>query len=114
MRKLLEKGSYDFTFSDNTVPTTEAHEAMVHKTASPQILRLNPLTKANAAERLAAKKEREARPVQLQAPSQIRLGLADNVMRISARPIRLAADPQKHVRADSMGDVLVKGHYLLQ
>ena len=116
-RKFLEQGSYDFSFSDNTIPTSEAHETVVRKANKAQILHLVPnAATVEASQRLAAKKQAvEQHPRHLQGvrASRIHLGLGDDVVNVE-KARRVAALPQKRVRADDMQDKLVKGQYPLQ
>lgn len=110
-RTFLEQGSYDFTFGDKVEAATNAHETMVQKASSAQILHLVP-AKTAAAQRLAA--IAAARPKHLQGGSFIHLGLGDNVVKVTRESRKISVVPQKNVRADPLTDVIVKVDYQLQ
>jgi hypothetical protein len=116
VRKMLEKGDYDFAFGDARVPSagTGGHETMVNKAPAAQSLHLVPKTKALAAFRLAAKHAAAARPRHLQGGATIHLGLRDDVVTVDETPRREEAALQKKVRADPLTDDIVHGHYQIQ
>lgn len=115
-RKFLDQGAYDFSFTDNSVPSAETGETMVHKAPPSQILHLSSSTslKADAAARLAAKKARLERPRHLQGRSQIRLGLGDDKVLVGTAVRDVGVPRQTEVRADPLSDVVVQAHYPLQ
>lgn len=108
----MEQGAYDFSFSDNAVPSAETGETMVHMMhkARPQMLYT-----AGALSRLATKKAREERPRHLQGRSELHLwGLQDHVVHVDTAVKDVGVLRPNEVRADPLHDVIAQAHYTLQ
>jgi hypothetical protein len=112
VRKFLEQGAFDFSFSDKDVPWAETGETMVHMMhkGRPQML-----DTADALARLAAKKAREERPRHLQSRSQLHLwGLQDHVVHVDTVVKDVGVLRPNEVRVDPLHDVIAQAHYTLQ
>jgi hypothetical protein len=112
VRKFLEQGAYDFSFSDNAVPSAETGETMVHMMhkARPQML-----DTAGALARLAARKARAERPRHLQGRPQLHLwGLQDHVVHVDSAVKDVGVLRLNEVRVDPLQDVIAQAHYTLQ
>jgi hypothetical protein len=111
-RKFLEQGAFDFSFSDNAVPSSETGETMVHMMhkGRPQML-----DTAGALGRLAAKKARQVRPRHLQGRSNLHLwGLQDHVVHVDTAVQDVGVLRPNEVRVDPLHDVIAQAHYTLQ